>query len=292
MSQPSHIVGSLSTNFMVPLGDNVPSHVLDGSDTNFHIYHDLDPCVPSYKSLVPYCTWIDYYMSMGMYTLYKWIVIVYIVLMAKSPYDLGKKLIIRKDFYSSMGMTVNTEKTKVMIIKSKNITYDTFVYDNNSLEKVPSYKYLGIDIRQKLNWNHSTKKRINGGWKSYYGLEKNCKSADLLIWDKKKGLFHTLITLIILYGCEVWGCSISRESWIKIDEIQNNFITCNLKIKGNTPYPILLIEVSLSPINSISMIRYITYKNKINNMKTRGSPKLLQTLSKNTSGSSDNGIRM
>jgi hypothetical protein len=189
MSQPSHIVGSLPTNFMVPLGDIVPSHVLDGSDTNFHIYHDLDPCVPSYKSLVPYCTWIDYYMNMGMDTLYKWIVIVYIVLMAKSPYELGKQLIILKDFCSSMGMNVNTGKTKVVIIKSKKITYDTFVYDNNILEEVPSYKYLGIDIHHKLNWNHSIKKRINGGWKDYYGLENNCKSADLWLWDKKNGSF-------------------------------------------------------------------------------------------------------
>jgi hypothetical protein len=69
-----------------------------------------------------------------------------IVLMEKIPYDLGKKLIILKDFFSSMGMTMNTNKTKVMIIKSKRITYNTFVYDNNSLEEVPSYKYLGIDI--------------------------------------------------------------------------------------------------------------------------------------------------
>ena len=46
-----------------------------------------------------------------------------------------------------------------------------FFYDNNSLEEVPSYKYLGIDIHHKLNWNYSIEKRINGGWKAYYGLE-------------------------------------------------------------------------------------------------------------------------
>jgi hypothetical protein len=59
----------------------------------------------------------------------------YIVLMVKSPYDLGKKLIFVN---TDMGMTVNTEKIKVMIIKSKRIIYDTFVYDNTSLEEVPS----------------------------------------------------------------------------------------------------------------------------------------------------------
>jgi hypothetical protein len=103
--------------------------------------------------------------------------------MEKSPYDLGKQLIILKDFLSSMCMTMNTNKTKVMIIKSKRITYDIFVYEKNSLEEVPSYKYLGIDIHHKLNWNYSIEKRINGGWKYYYGLENNCKSIDLWLWD-------------------------------------------------------------------------------------------------------------
>jgi hypothetical protein len=98
-----------------------------------------------------------------------------IVLMAKIPYYLSKQLITLKDFCFRMGITVNTEKTKVMIIKSKRITYNTFVYDNNSLEEVPSYKYLGINIHHKLSWNYSIEKRINGGHKSYYGIKNNSK---------------------------------------------------------------------------------------------------------------------
>jgi hypothetical protein len=90
-------------------------------------------------------------------------------------------------------------------------------------------------------------KRINGGWKAYYGLENNYKALDLWLWDKNKYNFHTLVTLVILYGCEVWGWSISRESWRKIEQIQKNSTTYNLKIKGNTPYPIILIEASISP---------------------------------------------
>jgi len=62
-------------------------------------------------------------------------------------------------------MIVNTDKTKVMIIKSKKETYANFMYDNNNLEEVYSDKYLGIDIHHKLNWNHSIEKRINGGGK-------------------------------------------------------------------------------------------------------------------------------
>ena len=98
-----------------------------------------------------------------------------------------------------------------MIIKSKKDTYANFVYDNSNFEEVSSYKYLGIDIHHKLKWNYNIKKMINGGWKAYFGLENNCKATNLAMWDKKKLFFETLVTPVILYGCEVWGCSISRE---------------------------------------------------------------------------------
>jgi HD superfamily phosphohydrolase len=48
-----------------------------------------------------------------------------------------------------------------------------------------------------------------------------------------------------------------------------NFITRNLKIKGNTPYLILLLESSLSPIESMVMTRYLMYKNRLNNMEDK-----------------------
>jgi len=60
-----------------------------------------------------------------------------------------------------MGMSVNIDKAKVMISKKTN--YDTFIYDNNYLEKVSSYKYIGIDIHHELKWNYSIEKRIIGG---------------------------------------------------------------------------------------------------------------------------------
>ena len=102
-----------------------------------------------------------------------------------------------------MGMIVNTDKTKIIIIKSKKDTYAIFFNYNRNLEAVTSYKYLGIDIPHKLIWNYSIGKRIYGGWKAYFGLENNCKSTNLVMWDNKF-LFETLVIPIILYGYEVW----------------------------------------------------------------------------------------
>ena len=57
-----------------------------------------------------------------------------------------------------MSMNVNTDKTKIMIIKSKKDTYANFIYDNRILEEVTSYKYPKIDIHHKLNWNYNIEK--------------------------------------------------------------------------------------------------------------------------------------
>ena len=37
-----------------------------------------------------------------------------------------------------MGMTVNTNKTKVMIMKTKKDTYANLIYDNTKIEEVTS----------------------------------------------------------------------------------------------------------------------------------------------------------
>jgi hypothetical protein len=79
-----------------------------------------------------------------------------IVLMVKSPYDLGERLIILKDFFSSMDIIVNTNKTKIMIIKSKRISYDTLYMATIVWKKC-------LHIHHNLNWNYSVENMINGG---------------------------------------------------------------------------------------------------------------------------------
>jgi hypothetical protein len=68
---------------------------------------------------------------------------------------------------------------------------------------------------------------------------------------------------------------------VEKEQVQKRFITYNLKIKGDTPYPILFIEASLSPIKSMTMTRYLMYENKINNMEDKRLPKIASNSSRN-----------
>ena len=53
-----------------------------------------------------------------------------IVLLARCSSNLDKQLRLLKDFCSNMGMTVNTDNKKIMIVKSKKDTNANFIYDN------------------------------------------------------------------------------------------------------------------------------------------------------------------
>lgn len=64
--------------------------------------------------------------------------------MARCLINFDEQLRILKDFFSSMGMIVNTNKIKVMIIESMKVT---------CAEEVYFYKYFEIDIHHKLKWN-------------------------------------------------------------------------------------------------------------------------------------------
>ena len=72
-------------------------------------------------------------------------------LSVRCPSNLDQKLRIIKNFFFCVDMTINTDETEVMIIKSKEITYTNFVYNNNNLEEVTSYKYLKIDLHDILH---------------------------------------------------------------------------------------------------------------------------------------------
>jgi hypothetical protein len=59
---------------------------------------------------------------------------------------------------------------------------------DNILEKIQSYKYLGINFNCHLNWSHNVKKRNVCGWKAYYDLENKYGKIELWDWFKKISL--------------------------------------------------------------------------------------------------------
>ena len=63
--------------------------------------------------------------------------------------------------------------------------------------------------------------------------------------------------------------------------IQKQFITYNLKIKGNASYPILPIEDGLPPIESMAMFKYLMYIKNTYNVEAKRLTKVSSKPSQN-----------
>jgi len=78
-----------------------------------------------------------------------------------------------------------------------------FFFEDNILEEVYEYKYLGINFNNKRNWEDYRKKRTLRGSRALYALQNKCKEAELWDWKMMKVFFGLLVCRVILYGCEL-----------------------------------------------------------------------------------------
>ena len=91
-----------------------------------------------------------------------------------------------------------------------------FLLDNKPLEIVQDLTYLGVKISSTGNFqNHNSITRE----KAIHALFKVFKTIDFKNLKPKQAekLFDTLISPILMYGCEVWGVYLKQNfaSWDK-----------------------------------------------------------------------------
>ena len=76
-----------------------------------------------------------------------------------------------------------------------------FLFETLSIHVILyGFEVWGCNIYRE-SWR-KIEKMINGGWKAYFAHENNCKSTNLVMWDKNKFLFETLVIPVIMYGCD------------------------------------------------------------------------------------------
>ena len=75
-----------------------------------------------------------------------------LILIAKSALGLQEHLISLEHFCRTVGMQVNTSKTKVVVFSSKRKHKQRkFYFEDNTLEVVEDYNYLEIDFNKSLS---------------------------------------------------------------------------------------------------------------------------------------------
>jgi hypothetical protein len=73
--------------------------------------------------------------------------------------------------------------------------------DNNSVEVVEEFKYLGTTLTHHNSVQEEIKSRLELGNACYYSVQ-NLLSSSLLSKNLKIKIYRTIILLVVLYGCE------------------------------------------------------------------------------------------
>jgi len=83
-----------------------------------------------------------------------------------------------------MGLTINEEKTKYMILSRKNNIHNNLIIRNMEFELVGNFKYLGVELNVSGNNHREIQNRINSAYKCFFGLKTIIKSKLVSIKSK------------------------------------------------------------------------------------------------------------
>ena len=115
----------------------------------------------------------------------------------------------------------NADKTKYMIMsrdQNAGRSYSMKI-DNSSTERVEEFKYLGTKLTNQNSIQEEIKSRLKLGNTCYYSVQ-NILSSSLLFKDLKIKIYtsRTIISPVVLYGCETWSLTLMEERRLRVFE--------------------------------------------------------------------------
>jgi len=86
--------------------------------------------------------------------------------------------------------------------------------DNSSSDYVEQFKYLGTTITNRNSILEEIGSRQKSGNDLYHSVQ-NLLSSSLLSKNTKIKRYRTIISSLVLYGCETWSLTLREERWLR-----------------------------------------------------------------------------
>ena len=185
-------------------------------------------------------------------------------------------------FCKDLKLCINYDKTKVLIFGVRKKERFNFHIDNNTVEIVDTFKYLGVILSSSRSFLKARMHVIRQARKALFLLYKRIRHFNLSLKLQIKLFDHTIVP-ILLYGSEVWGF----ENTDVIERVHNEFLRKISNLRKSTPIYILHAELGRLPLEINIKVRMVNFWFSI---VTGKQSKLSYILHKCLSNDTANGI--
>ena len=129
-----------------------------------------------------------------------------LLILSRSQVGLQNAMNKTKLFYDGLGLEINQTKTKVMVFNKtgKKLSNLNFFIDNNQVEVVDTYQYLGIKLKPSGSIQFATSELFDKANRAWFSISNVLYKYKRLPVSRAFQLFDSLIKPVALYACEFW----------------------------------------------------------------------------------------
>ena len=181
------------------------------------------------------------------------------VLFGLTKEDLQTTLNVFENYCDEWRLTVNIQKTKVLVFSSGRIPKNlNFFFKNQEIEIVTEYKYLGVYVARSGSFLRAKKHIVDQANLALFSLLRKIRTLGLPI-HMQIDLFDKMVKPVLLYGCELWGFGNIKC----IERVQLKFLKYILNLKKSTPCFMVYGEVGVFPLSVEINSRIVNYWAKL-----------------------------
>ena len=131
-------------------------------------------------------------------------------------------------------LSLNCDKTKLMIFTNRKIEIPPLIVKNREIEQVDCYKYLGMHIDSKLKYKIHVKK-LTSKFSSLCYVSK--KISYLMRPEAAKNFYYGMVQSKINYGLLVWGGAMfATQAFKRLKRLHNSIIFNLFSNHGENKY--------------------------------------------------------
>lgn len=193
-----------------------------------------------------------------------------LALCSLNPQGLQRKLELLERFCEVSGMTVNVQKTKVVVFRNqqKMPMEVAFTYKGQPVEVVDEFKYLGLIFHSYRGFEHALEHQFAAASKRLSYLMHRARVEGVRDAKNLITLFDSLIRSILAYCAEVWAPRIDVHSKLveRIERLHARFLKYLLRVPLRTPTRLLYLETGRYPLHIKWFHTCVLYFNSISGL--------------------------